>query len=873
MGDMTKSQAASAIGYCSNYLKNFTSDESNRWNKIRNELFVPIAILLLLPGAVLTQVRAMAVAGNPVLSDPTKGDVNPFEGILRSVVAVFLIPATYLVINYGIDFSNSIVDSIAGTYQNIMGSNMYQDALGTEVNAFPVRTPKENQNSGTPAEWPSKAITNIKDFEETYILNKDANGNAPKNKTDEAMPAGAVAARQMSYGANAGLTAAWNILCAFQMAYLGYLFFVGPIAAALWVWPMANFRAAFPNWVEGVITLCFWSLFWNTAILLMACFKGADESSTMITSALNFLATASVKFAFDFASLVKAAGQQAGTQAMDAANGKGGGGGGKGSQGKTGASASNPKAAAVAAGANVPVGASRQLASDSQSASAPGSSTDLSSLTTTPEATPAANFRSNGSEPANSGASNSAGNSSDLQLPPLAMASRSERDSIKSQSTALGNFTVSRGLDENGQLTDVLRTANGDAIAHLPVDSSDNSVAEQSGLTIERNTTDAGISYSLTNPDGQTVSALMPASNQPTQAAAMGGTLNGTGNLQGDSLALRSTAGTLLLENGGNTVLFPCSDSNGYDSYTLQPGSTEGNFVLPDGRALAISQNQDGSRQVAMNAENGQSESFTIRLAADGAYNIAHSVNGQSLGISFVSTDGSSTYYSKYDAAGNLTDIDQISGNQIISTLYGDEASILGSVHTQYEANGNSQSMYYQPDGTLTASATHMFKPEGGFVDTVMNSQGQVVSVQEVGANPPSSTSSYSPMSQYEASIAVNQEYNSSESTTENYIQNAAPAAVQSTSIVAQNTAAILHRDAYSANDYQSVSSPAPTRNIGTANNNAVAPNQNSNLRSFRTISAILAAATAPASAASRSVEHQQDTNRMADAYVQLLKQ
>ncbi len=38
MGDMSKSQAASAIGYCSSYLQNFTTDDGNRWNKIRNGL-------------------------------------------------------------------------------------------------------------------------------------------------------------------------------------------------------------------------------------------------------------------------------------------------------------------------------------------------------------------------------------------------------------------------------------------------------------------------------------------------------------------------------------------------------------------------------------------------------------------------------------------------------------------------------------------------------------------------------------------------------------------------------------------------------------------------------------------------------------------
>jgi hypothetical protein len=81
--------------------------------------------------------------------------------------------------------------------------------------------------------------------------------------------------------------------------------------AALWVWPVAQLRSAFPSWVEGVVTICFWSLFWNTAVLLMACFRGIDETGTVVMTAINFLTTASVQYAFDFAGIIKDAGQQA----------------------------------------------------------------------------------------------------------------------------------------------------------------------------------------------------------------------------------------------------------------------------------------------------------------------------------------------------------------------------------------------------------------------------------------------------------------------------------------------------------------------------------------------------------------------------------
>lgn len=750
MGDMSKSQAASAIGYCSSFLQNFTTDDSNRWNKIRNGLFVPIAILLLLPGAVLTQVKAIMVQGNPVLNDPTKGDINPFEGILRAVIAIFLIPATYLVVNYGIDFSNSVVDSIASTYQTVMGSNMYQDALGAEVSAFPVRTPKQNQNAGAAREWPQGPITDPKTWDQNLIRNVDPITGLPiPGKTDEAMPAAAVAARQLSFGANAGLTAAWNILCAFQMAYLGYLFFVGPIAAALWVWPTLTLRAAFPAWVEGVITLCFWSLFWNTAILLMACFKGSDESMTMIATALNFLATASVKYAFDFAGLVKAAGQEAGSKAMaDQGNGTNGNSGNKGKQGKSGADAAGrgaqpgpvgPMPGTTAAGLPSPALAPTALPSAFAPPQVP---LPAPGAVATPEpplpgATPAA------------------------YLPPLAVAPRTQSTAIRSESTALGNFTLSRRFNDQGQPVDVL-VANGQDIATLPPDAAAPFTFDYGGQTydVARANAGADTQFTLTNHgDGHVATAVVPPVNQIQPATNLGGTL--TGNIATDSIALRGNAGTLLLENGGNTILLPTPDQRGYESFTLPPGQTEGTFTS-EGRTVTVGHNPQNpnDRIVTLQTAAG-TESFSIAANNAHGYNIGHTVNGQPAGSSYVSSDGTSTYYAKYGADGHLMDMDQITGNQILSTLYGENSMPIGSVTTTYDPSGNSEAMYYQPDGTLTASATHLFKPEGGFTDTVRNGAGVIVSVQDVGAN--QVPGAYNEGSVYPAPTLMRQEFSSAE--------------------------------------------------------------------------------------------------------------
>lgn len=328
LANLERNQATSAINLTRMFLDNFTVDPGNVWNRIRNELFIPMAFLLLLPGAVLSQVRAIIAQGNPVL-----GPVNPFDGILRSIVAVFLIPSTYLVVNYSIDFANSVTYEIQQGYTRISGGgDMYQDAVSGHNRAFPIRDPNSNRNAIPPApttnnnpQGQGDPISTL----ESISFDVGADSGDP-NKADEVSPVLKSTQRALVNGANGGLAGTWNVLCAFQMAYLYYLFCIGPVVAALWVWPMGQLRGAFSSWVEGVITLCFWSLFWNTTVLLMACFRTSGETGTVVMSALNFLSIASVRHAFDFAGLVKAAGDKVGQEIKKGQSGGGKSGGGKG---------------------------------------------------------------------------------------------------------------------------------------------------------------------------------------------------------------------------------------------------------------------------------------------------------------------------------------------------------------------------------------------------------------------------------------------------------------------------------------------------------------------------------------------------------------
>lgn len=310
--DIARDQSVAAIDYASRFLKNFTTEKGNKWNRFRDNVFVPMALLLLLPGAVMAQMRAIIAQSNPVV-----GQVSPIEGIQRSIIAVFLIPGSYLIVNYSVDLSNSLSYTVSSEYKNLFGSDMYEDAMCAEIRAFSVRYLSENEGS---LKVPDPDLSPIHNGPfspaEGKLWGKLADPCAglylvPPNRDDASMPASTIAARTVLFSSNAAVATAWAILCAFQMAFFYYLFFVGPVMAALWVYPIKFLRDAFGNWVEGVVTLCFWSLFWTTNICLLACFKGVDDTGLFMVTAINFMAIASVKHAFDFVGLVKNAGQKA----------------------------------------------------------------------------------------------------------------------------------------------------------------------------------------------------------------------------------------------------------------------------------------------------------------------------------------------------------------------------------------------------------------------------------------------------------------------------------------------------------------------------------------------------------------------------------
>ncbi|MBX9952198.1 MAG: hypothetical protein K2Y39_23695 [Candidatus Obscuribacterales bacterium] len=182
------------------------------------QLYLPFALLLLLPGAVLSQVKSTAVANLP---GEKPEDESPFNSLLKCAIAVFLIPATQLIVSYSIDVGNSLSYEI----QNVItGSSIVEQAEAIEKNSYEA-----------------------------------------KYYGDQAM-------HLMQNTLDMSLTFGLVVLIAFQTAMMCYLLLMGPMAAAFLAWPGGLgrlFKPVFSNWLDAVITLSLWRFWWCAIVLVM----------------------------------------------------------------------------------------------------------------------------------------------------------------------------------------------------------------------------------------------------------------------------------------------------------------------------------------------------------------------------------------------------------------------------------------------------------------------------------------------------------------------------------------------------------------------------------------------------------------------------
>lgn len=297
--------------------------------QVYKKIYIPIAILLILPGAVLTQGVSMVSFGFRL---PARVS-TPFDGLLKAMIAIFLIPATQLIVSYSIDVGNTMTHAIAS--YKVDGKD-----LMAYVNAQLYDVPLQNASNQLVPPW-ENSLTRDPALEDDVIFDLDAllnsiisgisnffgsigswlgfggGGSMPNplggsgsagggigsalglggsgNGSGGTSPAGtSPMARgkvtqapeelsqlesqsrmttQMQYGTNAvnminfGVV---SVLLEFQTVMMCYLMLLGPIAAALYAWPLGGaLKNAFASWLNGVITLSMWRFWWCVILLVM----------------------------------------------------------------------------------------------------------------------------------------------------------------------------------------------------------------------------------------------------------------------------------------------------------------------------------------------------------------------------------------------------------------------------------------------------------------------------------------------------------------------------------------------------------------------------------------------------------------------------
>lgn len=238
--------------------------------KMLKQVYLPMALLFLLPGAVLTQVKGLVTNG--MLGGTNSDDVaSPFSGIIRSVVAIFLIPATQLIVSYAIDIGNSLTFELqqhldTEVLMSWARQQTFNPPAGNERNAV---VPPLAENMSNPDSL--ARMENSPKGRNPSVRGKATNGPEEQSEVEQQ----SMMTRLLQLGFNmAGfmLSTSLAVLLGFQLVMMCYLYLLGPTAAALYAWPGnvgTLFKKVFANWVDAVTNLALWRFWWSVIALSM----------------------------------------------------------------------------------------------------------------------------------------------------------------------------------------------------------------------------------------------------------------------------------------------------------------------------------------------------------------------------------------------------------------------------------------------------------------------------------------------------------------------------------------------------------------------------------------------------------------------------
>jgi hypothetical protein len=267
--------------------------------RMYRQVFIPMAILFLLPGAVASQVKGQIGRG---FNLGYAEGANPFEGILRSIVAVFLIPATQVIVSWSIDAGNSMAMSV----RDWVDTDMIQDW----ANQLSYNTSRERDDNWLRSTLPGAApaggaggagggaggglggfisglggaiggtIGSWLSSLGAFISSAGGGGTGlgaqvPEQASISEQQGALSSVMQLNLNMMMNTASIFLvILGAYQLVMICYLFLLGPLAAAFYAWPQVTgsrklFRNVFGSWVEGVLQVSLWRFYWMVVLAVI----------------------------------------------------------------------------------------------------------------------------------------------------------------------------------------------------------------------------------------------------------------------------------------------------------------------------------------------------------------------------------------------------------------------------------------------------------------------------------------------------------------------------------------------------------------------------------------------------------------------------
>jgi hypothetical protein len=241
----------------------FKSYSNAAWmvGQMYKQVYIPIAILLMLPGAILTQTTTMVRC--MYLQDPTGLDeelMTPWTGVFRSMVAIFLIPATQLFVSYTIDVGNALTWEVTQCpYWNVQRLQDWRNDQTYDPKFNNMANHIANVSESTSDDGSSGMQGKARDVLENQTVFENQNFLSSTQA-------------QWFNTLSSILAQGMAALNAFQVVMIMYLFLLGPVAAGLFCWPGVGpscFRRIYANWMDGVVLVTLWKFWWAVIMLAM----------------------------------------------------------------------------------------------------------------------------------------------------------------------------------------------------------------------------------------------------------------------------------------------------------------------------------------------------------------------------------------------------------------------------------------------------------------------------------------------------------------------------------------------------------------------------------------------------------------------------